>query len=105
MAANSWMNQPGGFTLSHGRIVAVDPWQGFFNRASLDETPHMILAAYMVVGFMVASGYAAGIPKGPRDRYHRPGFGFPFTIGALLSPGPIFVAPPAPPGIATVHPR
>ena len=24
MAANSWMNQPGGFTLRHGRVVAVE---------------------------------------------------------------------------------
>src|SRR5216684_6626750 len=69
MAANSWMNQPGGFTLSHGRVVAVDPWQVFFNRATLYETPHMVLAAYMVVGFLVASVYAAGILQGRRDRY------------------------------------
>ena len=65
MAANSWMNSPGGFTLSHGRVVAVNPWQVFFNRATLYETPHMILAAYMVVGFMVAAVYAAGILTGP----------------------------------------
>src|ERR1700728_3787444 len=26
MAANAWMNQPGGFTLRHGRVVAVDVW-------------------------------------------------------------------------------
>ena len=68
MAANSWMNSPGGFTLSGGKIVNVDPWQVFFNRATLYETPHMILAAYMVVGFMVAAVYAAGILKGHRDR-------------------------------------
>src|SRR5690348_17285188 len=30
MAANSWMNEPGGFTLSHGRVVAVNPWRVFF---------------------------------------------------------------------------
>jgi len=40
MAANSWMNQPGG----------------------------MIVAAHMVVGFLVASVYAAGILRG--DRHH-----------------------------------
>src|SRR5580658_6783957 len=48
MAANSWMNQPGGFTLAGGKVVSVDPWQVFFNRATVYETPHMILAAYMV---------------------------------------------------------
>src|SRR5579863_9318935 len=74
MAANSWMNSPGGFTLSGGKVVAVDPWQVFFNRASLYETPHMVLAAYMVTGFGVASVYAAGILRGRRDRYHLLGF-------------------------------
>ena len=101
MAANSWMNSPGGFTLSHGRIVTVDPWQVFFNRASLYETPHMILAAYMVTGFMIASVYAAGILRGHRDRYHRLGFGIPFTIAAILTPIQIFVGDTAARAIAS----
>ena len=104
MAANSWMNSPGGFTLSHGRVVAVDPWQVFFNRAALYETPHMILAAYMVVGFMVAAVYAAGILKGHRDRYHRLGFGIPFTIAAILTPIQIFVGDTAARAIASQQP-
>src|SRR3984885_9864033 len=104
MAANSWMNQPGGFTLSHGKVVAVDAWQVFFNRASLYETPHMILAAYMVTGFLVASVYAAGMLKGRRDRYHRLGFGIPFTIGAILTPVQIFVGDTAARAIASQQP-
>ena len=104
MAANSWMNSPGGFTLSHGRVVAVDPWQVFFNRATLYETPHMILAAYMVVGFMVAAVYAAGILQGRRDRYHRLGFGIPFTIAAILTPIQIFVGDTAARAIASQQP-
>ncbi len=104
MAANSWMNSPGGFTLSHGRVVAVNPWQVFFNRATLYETPHMILAAYMVVGFMVASVYAAGILKGHRDRYHRLGFGIPFTLAAILTPIQIFVGDTAARAIASQQP-
>src|SRR6202050_2992176 len=86
MAANSWMNQPTGFTLRHGKVVAVNPWRVFFNRATLYETPHMILAAYMVVGFLVAAVYAAGILRGNRDRYHRLGVGIPVTIAALPAP-------------------
>jgi cytochrome d ubiquinol oxidase subunit I len=104
MAANSWMNEPGGFTLSHGRVVAVNPWQVFFNRATLYETPHMILAAYMVAGFLVASVYAAGILKGHRDRYHRLGFGIPFTIAAILTPIQIFVGDTAARAIASQQP-
>src|SRR6195952_3594813 len=29
VAANGWMNQPGGVTLRDGRVVDVDPWRGF----------------------------------------------------------------------------
>jgi len=81
IAVNAWMNQPGGFTTRDGRIVSVNTWQVFFNRASIYEMPHMILAAYMVAGFTVAGVYAAGILRGRRDRYHwlrprvRPGRG------------------------------
>src|SRR5580692_7146954 len=104
MAANSWMNQPTGFTLRHGKVVAVNPWQVFFNRATLYETPHMILAAYMVVGFLVAAVYAAGILKGHRDRYHRLGFGIPFTLAALLTPVQIFVGDTAARAVASQQP-
>jgi cytochrome d ubiquinol oxidase subunit I len=104
MAANSWMNQPGGFTLAGGKVVAVDPWQVFFNKATVYETPHMILAAYMVVGFGVAAVYAAGIARGHRDRYRRLGFGIPFTIAAILTPVQIFVGDTAARAIAAAQP-
>ena len=45
MAANSWMNQPGGFTQKAGRVVSVDPVKVFFNHAAYYEMPHMLLAA------------------------------------------------------------
>ncbi len=86
VAANSWMNQPSGFTLSHGRVTHVDPWSVFFNPATPYEVPHMILAAYMVVGFAVAGVYAVGLLRGRRDRYHRLGFAIPFAIGAVAAP-------------------
>src|SRR4051794_30724111 len=54
VAANSWMNQPSGFTLTDGHITHVDPWGVLFNAATPYEVPHMILAAYMVTGFLTA---------------------------------------------------
>ncbi len=61
VAANSWMNQPSGFALSHGHVYRIDPFAVFFNNASWYEVPHMVLAAYMVTGFGVASVYAVGM--------------------------------------------
>jgi cytochrome bd ubiquinol oxidase subunit I len=104
MAANSWMNQPGGFTLRGGQVVAVEPWAVFFNRAAVWEMPHMVLAAYMVAGFGVASVYAVGFLRGRRDRYHRLGFAIPFVLAAALTPFQIFVGDTAARAIAAKQP-
>jgi len=92
VAANSWMNQPQGFTLdAAGKIVDTDPVKVLFNPATGYEVPHMILAAYMVVGFLVASIYAVGMLKGRRDRLHRLGLLIPLTIACLATPIQLFV--------------
>lgn len=86
VAANSLMNQPSGFTLSHGRVTHVDRWAVFFNPATRYAVPHLVLAAYMVTGFVVAGVYAVGMLRGRRDRYHRLGFLIPFVTAAVASP-------------------
>jgi len=92
VAANSWMNQPQGFTLdATGKVVDVEPVQVLLNPATGYEAPHMILAAYMVVGFLVASIYAVGMLKGRRDRLHRLGLLIPLTIGLIATPIQLFV--------------
>ncbi|HEX5984284.1 MAG TPA: cytochrome ubiquinol oxidase subunit I, partial [Solirubrobacterales bacterium] len=92
VAANAWMNQPQGFTLNAaGKVVDTDPWQVLFNPATGYEVPHMILAAYMVTGFLVASIYAVGMLKGRRDRVHRLGLLIPLTIACLVTPVQLFV--------------
>jgi cytochrome d ubiquinol oxidase subunit I len=104
VAVNSWMNQPGGFTTRGGRIVSVDPWQVYFNHAAPYEMPHMILAAYLVAGFVVAGVYATGILRGRRDRYHYTGFAIPFAVAAFLTPFQLFVGDTAARSIAADQP-
>jgi cytochrome d ubiquinol oxidase subunit I len=86
VSANAWMNQPRGFDLDNGRVVGVDPWAAMFNPATPPQTVHMILAAFMVAGFGIASVYAVAILRGRRDRYHRLGFAIPFTVAAVTAP-------------------
>ena len=65
VAANSWMNQPAGYVLGpDGRVAAVAPLEVIFNRATFYEVPHMLIAAYMVTGFLLASVYAVGLLRG-----------------------------------------
>jgi cytochrome bd ubiquinol oxidase subunit I len=91
VAANGWMNEPGGFTLTNGKVTDVDPLAVFFNRAMPYEALHMVLAAYVVGGFLIASVYAAALLRGRRDRYHRLGFIIPFTVAAIATPIQMFV--------------
>jgi cytochrome d ubiquinol oxidase subunit I len=92
VAANAWMNQPQGFRLNAaGVVVDTDPWKVLFNPATGYEVPHMILAAYMVTGFLVASIYAVGMLKGRRDRLHRLGLLIPLTIACIVTPIQLFV--------------
>ena len=104
IAVNAWMNTPGGFTEKNGRITSVDVWQVFFPRSASYEMPHMVLAAYMVAGFSVASVYAVGILRGRRDRYHYTGFALGFVPAAILTPFQIFVGDTAARAIAHDQP-
>ena len=87
VAANAWMNSPSGFTLdSHGNITDVDPIGVIFNKAMPLQAAHMVVAAYLVGGFLVASVYAVGMLRGRTDRYHRLGFLIAFTVAAIATP-------------------
>ncbi len=87
IAANVWMNSPSGFTLNDaGEIVEVNPFEVIFNDAMPLMAAHMVVAAYVVGGFLVASVYAVGMLRGRRDRYHRLGFLIPFSVAALAIP-------------------
>jgi cytochrome bd ubiquinol oxidase subunit I len=89
VAANSWMNQPAGYVLGpDGRVMTVQPLEVIFNRATFYEVPHMLLAAYLVTGFLLASVYALGLlrARGDADRYLRLGFLIPFVMAAIAAP-------------------
>ncbi|MEZ5170638.1 MAG: cytochrome ubiquinol oxidase subunit I [Acidimicrobiia bacterium] len=87
VAANAWMNQPAGYTLdAAGKVTDVDPLGVIFNDAMPLQAAHMVVAAYLVGGFLVASVYAFGMLRGRNDRYHRLGFIIPFTVAAIATP-------------------
>jgi len=105
VAVNGWMNQPGGFTMdAAGNVTDVEPLKVIFNDAVPYEVPHMILAAYLVTGFLVASVYAVGMLRGRRDRHHRLGLLIPLTVAAILTPVQLGVGDAAARAIAADQP-
>jgi cytochrome d ubiquinol oxidase subunit I len=92
ISVNGWMNGPAGFAIAgNGEIVDVNPWAAMLNSAAFVEWLHMVLAAYMMTGFLVASVYAVRWLGGDRSTITRLGFLIPFTVAAIASPIQIFV--------------
>jgi cytochrome d ubiquinol oxidase subunit I len=105
ISVNAWMNHPGGFHLSGGRVTDVHPLSALFgNRYLWHELIHMYLAGYMVAGFLLAAAYAIGRLRGRWDRYHRIAFAIPLTVAALASPVQILVGDWAGRDVATTQP-
>jgi cytochrome d ubiquinol oxidase subunit I len=91
VAANAWMNNPVGFRVApDGSLTDVDPVGSLQAPSTPPQVVHMWIAAYMVVGFGIASVYAvatlSGRGDGQRDRYHRLGMLIPLTVGAVFAP-------------------
>jgi cytochrome d ubiquinol oxidase subunit I len=89
VSVNAWMNDPTGFRIVNGQVTDVNPWRAMFNDLVWLQFAHMWFGAFMLVGFVVAGVYAAGLLRGRRDERHRLGFRVPFgfaTVAALLQP-------------------
>jgi cytochrome bd ubiquinol oxidase subunit I len=92
IAVNAWMNHPSGFRIVHGRAVDVHPWAALFGNSFLwQELVHMYLAAYIVVGFLVAGWYAWCFLRGRFGRYERAALAIPLAAAALVSPVEVVV--------------
>ena len=92
IAVNAWMNNPGGFRMENGEAVDVEPWSALFGNSYLaHEMVHMYVAAYIVVGFMLATIYGAQWLKGRRGRYERTALTIALTAAAIAAPVQLFV--------------
>ena len=104
ISVNGWMNHPSGFDVVGGAVTNIRPLEALFNDHLWHELVHMLLAAYMVAGFLVAGVYAWGWLRGKRDRYHRAGLVIPFTIAALTAPAQMIVGDWAARNVAETQP-
>lgn len=91
VSANGFMNTPSGFRLVNGRVVDVHPWAALFNTSLWPEATHMILAAFIVTGYLVAMPHALALLRGSSDRYRRVGFIIPFVVASAVVPLQIVV--------------
>ncbi len=91
IAVNAWMNNPTGFDVVNGQVTNIDPWTTLTNTATWPELIHMLMAAYMVAGFLMGGVYAWAWLRGDRSRRVRVAFAVPFTLAALAAPAQLVV--------------
>jgi len=83
VTVNAWMNCPQGFELVDGKAVNVDPVAAMLNPATPVMTAHMILAAYMVSGFVVASIYACHLLRNRDSLYCKRAMTLGLIVGGV----------------------
>jgi cytochrome bd ubiquinol oxidase subunit I len=87
--ANAWMNTPAGFRLEGGQPVDIQPIAAMFNPSSLQQSIHMLLAAYAACGFAVAGVHAFSLLHNSKNVFHRRALELGLLvggIGAVLQP-------------------
>ncbi len=86
VTVSSFMSTPSGFRLVDGRAVDIEPLAALLNPSTGPQTAHMLVAAYIVAGFMVAAVYARSLLVDGPSEYRRRGMVLALTMGAVMMP-------------------
>lgn len=92
IAVNAWMNNPSGFDIVGGEVTNVKPFEALFANGHLwPQLVHMYIAAYIVVGFILAGIYGYAWMKGRRGAYFRTAMVVPLAVGCLAAPAQLLI--------------
>jgi cytochrome d ubiquinol oxidase subunit I len=83
VTVSSWMSTPRGFRLVDGHAVDIDPLAALLNPSTGPQTVHMLVAAYIVAGFIVAAVYAWSLLVDGTCQYSRRA-GSGLTMGVMM---------------------
>ena len=87
LSVNSWMQTPTGFAVeASGRMVPTDYWQVVFNPSFLYRLPHMVLASYLSVAFVVAAVGAYHLLRSRFNEAARTMFSMAMWMAVLVAP-------------------
>src|SRR5215471_3363592 len=104
VTVNSWMNTPAGFEVQNGKLTGINTWVFFFKQKTAYEIMHMVLAAFVAIGFGVAMLYAIYLLRGKRDAYHRKAMLLGLTVGLVSIPLQMFAGDAIARSLATQQP-
>ncbi len=85
LGVNAWMQQPVGFEMDGGRVVATDPVAILRQPLWFYMALHSTLACYMAVGFAAAGWYAWRMLRGDRNSYTRAALLIAMSVAAIAA--------------------
>ena len=87
LSVNSWMQTPAGFAVGpDGRMYPTDYWQVIFNPSVFVRVPHMVLASYLIVAFIVSGVAAFHLLRGRSTPAVRTMFSMAMWMAAIVAP-------------------
>jgi cytochrome d ubiquinol oxidase subunit I len=87
LSVNSWMQTPAGFGIGpDGRMFPTDYWQVVFNPSVFVRVPHMVLASYLIVAFIVGGVGAWHMLRGHATPAVHKMFSMAMWMAALVAP-------------------
>jgi len=92
LAANSWMQTPVGFTVgADGRFLPADWGQIIFNPSFPLRLPHMVIAAYLSVAFVVGATGAWHVLRDRGNMAARTMFSMAMWMASIVAPVQVLV--------------
>jgi cytochrome d ubiquinol oxidase subunit I len=85
LGVNAWMQQPVGFEMQDGRVIATDPVAILRQPLWFYMAIHSTLACYLSVAFAVAGWYAWRLLRGERDEYNRLALIIAMVVGSVAA--------------------
>ena len=87
LSVNSWMQTPAGFAMgADGRMIPTDYWKVIFNPSVFVRVPHMVLASYLVVAFIVGGVGAWHMLRGRSTPAVRKMFSMAMWMATIVAP-------------------
>ena len=85
ITANAWMNAPRGFRFEDGQFSDIDPWFAMTTPYGIHEIIHMLVAAYLATGILVAAIHAFILLRHPESTVHRKAFGMAMAMAIPMA--------------------
>jgi cytochrome d ubiquinol oxidase subunit I len=92
LSANSWMQTPQGFSVAaDGRLMPEDWWAIVFNPSFPVRLPHMVIACFLCVAFLVGATGAWHLLRDWRNEAARTMFSMAMWMAAIVAPVQVLV--------------